>query len=303
MDTHHDRGGLVGPILLIGLGVTFLLTNLGMLSSSIWGVLVRIWPVILIAIGIDLLIGRRSILGRVLALVLILAVLAGGLWLGGVRIGSIQQRGQAVQGESITQALGGASRGQVSVDPAVGLLHVGALEAGSANLAEGKIGLPSGAHVTKLASVAGGTASLTLRLNGSWYGPTFNDDNSMKWTLDLNRDVPLDLHFSVIAGEGDLDLSQLKIEAVEVASVFGQTKATLPAGNYRAHISGVFGQTIVTLPANAGVKVKVSAVFGSSSVPSGYTRQGDWFYSPGYASAATKIELTADEVFGEVIVR
>ena len=54
MDSHHDRGGLVGPILLIGLGLVFLLTNLGMLSTSIWGVLLRIWPVILIAIGVDL---------------------------------------------------------------------------------------------------------------------------------------------------------------------------------------------------------------------------------------------------------
>jgi LiaI-LiaF-like transmembrane region/Cell wall-active antibiotics response LiaF, C-terminal len=301
MDTQHNRGGLVGPILLIGLGVTFLLVNLGMLSPSIWGVLLRIWPVILIAIGIDLLIGRRSILGRLLALVLILGVLAGGLWLGGVRIGSVQ-RGERVEGEAVSQALGGATRGQVSVDPAVGMLQVGALAAGSANLAEGDVALPAGAHVTKMASVSGGTARLSLSMNGSWYGPSFND-NSMKWTLDLNRDVPLDLHFSLIAGEGVLDLSKLKVEALDVSSVFGQTKATLPAGNYRAHISGVFGQTIVSVPANAGVKVKVSAVFGSSSVPSGYSRQGDWFYSPNYSSAATKIELTADEVFGQVTVR
>jgi hypothetical protein len=301
MDTHHDRGGLVGPILLIGLGVTFLLTNLGMLSSSIWGVLLRIWPVILIAIGIDLLIGRRSLLGRVLALVLILGVLAGGLWLGGVRIGTVQ-RGQRVEGEAVSQALGGATRGVVRVDPAIGAVEVGALQAGSANLVEGHVTLPSGADLTQAASVTGDTASFTLRMNGSWYGPSF-DDESMKWTLSLNRDVPLDLHFNIIAGQGLLDLSQLKIEAVDVESVFGQAKVTLPAGSYRAHVSGVFGQTIVTLPANAGVKVKVSAVFGSSSVPSGYSREGDWYYSPNYDSAATKIELTAEEVFGQVTVR
>jgi len=302
MDTHHDRGGLVGPILLIGLGVTFLLTNLGMLSSSIWGVLLRIWPVILIAVGIDLLIGRRSLLGRVLALVLILGVMAGGLWLGGVRIGSIQ-RGQPLESESVTQALGGATRGVVSVDPAIGVLQVGALKAGSANLAEGQIALPRGAEVTKLAAVTGKTASLRLQMSGSWFGPSFNVDDSMKWTLDLSRDVPLDLQFNVIAGQGLLDLSQLKVDELNVNSVFGQTKVTLPAGNYRAEVSGVFGQTIVTVPSNAGVKVKVSAVFGSSSVPAGYRRQGDWFYSPNYDSASSKIELTANEVFGQVTVR
>ena len=302
MESHHDRGGLVGPILLIGLGLVFLLTNLGMLSTSIWGVLLRIWPVILIAIGVDLLIGRRSLWGLLLALVLILAVLAGGLWIGGVRIGSIQ-RGQRVEGQAVTQPLGGATRGMVRVDPAIGVVEAGALEAGSKNLVEGNIALPRGADLTKAASVSGGTASLTLRMNGSWFGPSINDDDSMRWTLNINRDVPLDLHFNIIAGQGLLDLSQLKIEALDVESVFGQAKVTLPAGSYRAHVSGVFGQTIVTLPTNAGVKVKVSAVFGSSSVPSGYTRAGDWFYSPNYDSAATKIELTAEEVFGQVIVR
>src|SRR4030067_1428909 len=89
MESHHDRGGLVAPIILIGVGLVFLVTNLGMLSTSIWGVLLRIWPVILIAMGIDLLIGRRSLIGRMLALVLILAVLACGLWVGGGRSGSV----------------------------------------------------------------------------------------------------------------------------------------------------------------------------------------------------------------------
>src|SRR3990170_3880770 len=135
MDSHHDRGGLVGPILLIGLGLVFLLTNLGMLSTSIWGVLLRIWPVILIAIGIDLLIGRRSLWGRLLALVLILAVLAGGLWIGGVRIGEVQ-RGQVLQSETVSQPWGKAPHGGASADPAIGVLDIGARAPGSSNLAE-----------------------------------------------------------------------------------------------------------------------------------------------------------------------
>src|SRR3989304_5606210 len=192
MDSHHDRGGLVGPILLIGLGLVFLLTNLGMLSTSLGG--------------------------RLLALVLILAVLAGGLWIGGVRIGEVQ-RGQVLQSETVSQPLGKATHGVVSVDPAIGVLDIGALAAGSSNLAEGHIALPRGAKVTQQASVSGDTATLNLRMNGSWYGPTINVDESMKWTLDLNRDVPLDLRFNVIAGQGLLDLSQLTVEALDVTSV------------------------------------------------------------------------------------
>ena len=46
------HGGLVGPAILIGLGVVFLLNNLGMLDWGIWNILLRLWPLLLIAIGL-----------------------------------------------------------------------------------------------------------------------------------------------------------------------------------------------------------------------------------------------------------
>ena len=60
MEGEFRRGGLVGPIILIGLGVVFLLNNLGFLEWSVWDVLLRTWPLLLIAWGIDLLIVRRT---------------------------------------------------------------------------------------------------------------------------------------------------------------------------------------------------------------------------------------------------
>ena len=95
------RGGLFGPVILIGLGVVFLLNNLGILDWSVWEVIVRLWPVLLIAAGLDVLIGRRSALGSLLSLVLTLAVLGGALWL----LGTGAITGQASISEEIRQAL------------------------------------------------------------------------------------------------------------------------------------------------------------------------------------------------------
>jgi hypothetical protein len=102
VDNTYRRGGLVGPILIIGVGAVLLLNTLGYLPYSIWTVLLRLWPVVLIAIGIDLLIGRRTLAGRLLALVLILALLGGGLWLAGVRLGPAGV--PLGQGETVEQA-------------------------------------------------------------------------------------------------------------------------------------------------------------------------------------------------------
>jgi len=59
MEQRRWRGSLVGPIILIGLGIVFLLNNLGLLSWSVWEVILRLWPILLIAIGLDILLGRR----------------------------------------------------------------------------------------------------------------------------------------------------------------------------------------------------------------------------------------------------
>src|SRR4030065_659427 len=81
MSAPTRRGGLAGPILLIGFGLLLLVSNRGYVSGSIWNVLFGMWPVILIVAGVDLLIGRRSVLGSLLLIALILAVLAGGYWI------------------------------------------------------------------------------------------------------------------------------------------------------------------------------------------------------------------------------
>lgn len=89
-----DWGSLVRPLILIGLGLFFLLSNLGLISWNFWEAVGRLWPIFLIAMGLDLLIGRRSLLAS-LAVVGATAVLplVGLLWLGGAG----DQRGVVVQ--------------------------------------------------------------------------------------------------------------------------------------------------------------------------------------------------------------
>ena len=42
VEERKQRGSLVGPVILIGLGVVFLLNNLGVLAWSVWEVILRI---------------------------------------------------------------------------------------------------------------------------------------------------------------------------------------------------------------------------------------------------------------------
>ena len=59
MDVNNKRS-LFWPILLIGVGIISLLVTFNVLPSISLRALIRLWPLILIIIGLQLIFGRRS---------------------------------------------------------------------------------------------------------------------------------------------------------------------------------------------------------------------------------------------------
>ena len=293
------RGGLVGPVILIGLGVVFLLNNLGLLAWSVWDVLFRLWPILLIAVGLDVLIGRRSIWGSLLALVLTLARLAGVLWL--FESGVIT--GQAAATEEIAQALDGATQAEVTLAPAAGRLHVEALPE-SNNLVSGVIRPISGERVEPDFAVQGETATFSLRSEGAFTPFTPGWGGQLGWDLGLNSDVPLELASSLGAGQADLDLTDLMVSDLRVSMGVGQTSVVLPdEGRFRAKIDGAVGQTIVVIPDGLEARIRFDTALVGRDVPAGFRRQGDVYTSSGYASAEDRVDLEVAQAIGFVTIR
>ena len=73
----HHQPSFVWPILIISAGVGLLLNNLGLLPANSWILLARLWPLALVLLGIDLIIGRRSLIGAIISGVITLLVIAG----------------------------------------------------------------------------------------------------------------------------------------------------------------------------------------------------------------------------------
>ncbi|MBC7261840.1 MAG: hypothetical protein H5T63_07475, partial [Chloroflexi bacterium] len=74
----RNRPSIIGPLLLIAAGVLLLLNQMGKLPWGIWGTIWRFWPVILILIGLEILIGlSRSTVIYIIGLLIALAILGG----------------------------------------------------------------------------------------------------------------------------------------------------------------------------------------------------------------------------------
>ena len=80
------RQGVVAPVFWIVLGVVFLLSELGLANWDAFQIVLKFWPLLLIAIGLDIILPRRSLWASLSALIILLVIFAGALWIMGIRI-------------------------------------------------------------------------------------------------------------------------------------------------------------------------------------------------------------------------
>jgi hypothetical protein len=295
---HHRHGGVAGPLILIAIGAAFLLANMGLLTWSAWG-LFRLWPLILVAIGIDLLVGRRSTPGAILAAVLIAGLFAGGLWLASTGY----QAPLSSASTNVQQSLRGATRGSITLQPAAGELRLSALAGPSADLISGQaLGQATG-DVQQGFRESGGTAAFRMETTGpSVFTPTVGPGPT--WSLMLNPDVPIDLEIEQGVGEMTLDLSLIKLSSLNVNLGVGQVTVRLPAeGQYQADIDSAIGNTIIYLPAGLEAKITLNAALAGRSLPDGFSSQGNAYISSGYATAANRVDLVLGQAIGNISVR
>ena len=293
LDGIYKREGLVGATFMIGLGVIFLLANFGYLAVSVWRMVIYLWPVLLIAIGFDIAIGRRSMLGSLIGLVLILAILASSLWFFGVRV----ERGRGLTSETISQAIEGATQAQIDIEAGAGDLHL-AGQADEDILISGSVSRQGSMRVEENASQSGGVFHYTLRSVGPSMIPgRFEGD--WGWDLSITQEIPVELEVSLGAGNSDLDLSGVKLSDLNVDLGVGKATIAFSAeGSYRANIDGGIGSIVLVVPANYGVSVITSTALVSASVPADYEKREDGYYSQNYESATKKIDITLDLAIG-----
>jgi hypothetical protein len=295
---HRHLPGIVGPTILIGAGAILLLNTTGLVDWDIWAVMWRLWPVILIAIGLDILFGRRSLAGSALVAATMLVVMVGGAW---ALVATMSPAGQ----EMIAQPRNGIDRAEVTIAPAVASLQITAGNDG-AMLVGGTIDRARGERLEQDYRGNGGSGNYTLKseeVRGLPFGVSTRDGDDPTWNLQLARDLPLFLKVNSGVGKATIDLTGMQLTGLDVDTGVGQTIITLPAtGRFSASVNGGVGEVVVRVPAGMAVRVQIDAGLGDTQVPSGYTRQGDWYVSPGYDTAANRIDLDINGGIGRVAV-
>lgn len=307
MNRQWRRSSLVGPLILIALGALFLLNNLGLVNWDIWLILLRLWPLVLIAIGLDILIGRRSMLGSIAVLVIIVILVVGGVWLVGSQttIG-----GQPLTSQDLSQTLQGATAADVQLDPTVAALRLGSTQTMNRSdlpsdlLIIGTVATSRDERITRDFQMTGNTALFVLRTAGIPFFPFVGPSGNRAWDLNLTPNVPISLKVSAGVGDSQIDLTGLNVTRLDYSAGVGKAVIILPArGTFQASLSGGIGDVSVRIPASLAARIHVSSGLGGTNVQGDYTRQGDFYVSPGFDTASDRVELNVSGGIGKVTVQ
>lgn len=272
------RRGYAFPLALIGIGVFAFLVNAGALPSSAWRDLLRVWPVVLILIGSDLLLAPRSPL---LALVVdaAIVVLALGFVVSMPRLGAagaplVTVPRDAVRVLELRVAMGG---GTLS-------LRGGGTELVEASSTESDLG----SRVERRGDRA------VVRLEQP--DRAFIGHAPTEWNVRVASDLPLELNVAAGAGDFTLDLAEVRATDVRVATGAANLRLVLPrpSGEVAVRVSSGASSIAVEIP--SGVEARVSTSGALISVL-GRTE------TLGYASARDRVTVTINAGASSVTIR
>jgi hypothetical protein len=288
------------PVLLLVVGFSLLAYNLEWIDWSPWRALMTLWPLFIVAAGLDLLLRRTSTwislsAALLFAVLLILLMNAGGI----KRHASARAEGTRVQ--PVEVPLGQATSAYVELHMDSGDIELSAAAPGGRRLVEGEARLPLGSRLVVDQDTTGPEGKVRIEsglkhrhgAHVSWFGDDRVGDH--RWTLGLARTVPMDVDIQVNAGTFNLDFSELNIASVkaEINAGTGELQLSKDVAEGSADLSVQVGTLKITVPVECAARVRTE---GGLNTLHGdrdrYTKTADGYETSGDGKGPCRWEIS-----------
>ncbi|MFH1141019.1 MAG: DUF5668 domain-containing protein, partial [Chloroflexota bacterium] len=285
----------VAGIILLIVGVILLLQTTGVLEWDLWIGLWRFWPLLVIALGIHILLGRRIGWWAPVLVILAIMVAVGGAWLLGP--------GNEEPVSSVAEPLNGLESADVSIKFGAGDLKVRSLPAGSPNLVEGQFGTEGqGARVQLIRSQNKGRLLISIDRQ-----PWIRWFSKASWDISLSQTPKLTMDLAAGAADVKLDLRELKLSELNVNVGATDVEIVMPAsaGDVMADIKAGAANIIVTIPQGVSAKIKKHTGISSFNLIDGsrFPQSGDVFVSPDFETAKNRVTIDLEVGAANVTIK
>ena len=289
----------VGPAILITLGIVFLLNNFEILPWDIWLSLWKFWPVVLILVGVEILLGKNAsvktfiILGGLIFLVPIF-----------LSYNPFTNNPLNTDKVEIEESLGTSTKARINFDFPTSNLKISALDTDSAFLAEGKIEYSEAAKEPKIERLDE-SGQTTLNLSQAFEGKLpFISNLKTGLDISLSQKVPLEIFIKTGASSINVDLANLRTEYLEINS---------GASNISIKLTEDFGQKIfiktgastisIEIPDNLAAKIIIDSQVKSVTVADRFKKEDNFYQTDNYSKAENKADIEIKAVAGSVEIK
>lgn len=264
MDYHkHHHRSFFWPTVLIGVGLIWLLVNLGVIAPFNVGTIVQLWPLLLIVLGLDILLGHRyAWIGSLMGLTLVAGVVA--FLILAPRTGVVSDNNMTT--ETFSEPVGSATSVNYNFETASEPVDIYALN-DSKNLIDANL-----THYGTIGFVVNGTTSKSIHLyennnSSSWLNWNWSLDQ-LKWNIGLNPDVPASILLDGGSGSINADLSGLQLDSLTANLGSGSSSFTLPKSDkpLTASLDSGSGSVNVSLPENTSLTLRLQSGSGSVNI-------------------------------------
>src|ERR1035437_1489830 len=308
-----NRGRLNWGVFLIVLGAVPLAYNQGVVSSSMLGDAWRLWPLVLVGLGLGFVLSRTpaSFVGG-LVVAVFLGLVIGSLFAVGPKLG-------CGNGDTATSSFSrdGTFNGSAAVE-----LN---LQCGSTTVTTSPdASWPVTASKSGGSQVQVNSSSTSLSVGsdrGNWL-PARGTEN---WQVALPTQTPISLSasinagdahfslpgakltsasFSVNAGAAHIDLGGSSLGSLTVSTNAGSTLLTLDGqSDLTGSVSTNLGELKLCAPAGLGLQIRESdSLAGNNFGSAGLVHVGDVWQTPGYDTSTHKADLTASTSLGSLVI-
>lgn len=262
------RGSLFWGAILILFGGLLLANNFGLLpaGTNVFGL---IWPVLLIVLGI---MGIAQAFSR-----------------------------RSARAEMLRIPQEGASSARITLRHGAGELNLNE-NAGSGELLDGSFNGGVENHVQRKVD------SVSVELQAPETSiPFFTpfDSGRLRWDIGLNRDVSLSLNIETGASQNRLDLKNLLVKDLRLATGASSTEIHFPAnaGETRAVLKSGAATVNAYVPAGVAARIQVDSGLSSINIDTArFPRVGNRYESPDFASAENRLSLDIETGVGSISV-
>jgi len=281
-------------VILLSVGIVLLLNNLDYVDWSVWVSILSLWPVLLIAIGIEKIFAKTSLnfLAYLSPILLLIAILGPAYYYYHHETDNVTYEGKIFRWEK--EMSPPVKRGFATFDFKAGTLKTDA--------SQDKLVLAELDYWRReplcLYNYSDKDSTVRLEIKDrdhfwrGWFKPGIK--NRHQWDVFLSDKIPWELAIENAVMSGNLDFSALTVENLSVDSDASTLKIKLgnKAKNLKAKIDSDASTLELLLPKDAGLKIENRSSLSSTNFKDiSINHEKKKYWTSNYDSAPSKIEI------------